>query len=163
MAESACSRHLLPRRGARLKALIERHAGGHAVTVQGCAGVVDHIEAGDLDSQALKTLVQRYCAPLLEAGVDTALLGCTHYPLIEPLWRAALGPGVRLLRIETAVARRAADLWTMQSGDAAGLSVETSGSPEALRAWMARVLDWQDVIVQGWAPAAAGALAQPGS
>lgn len=148
---------------ARLKALIERHAGGHAVTVQGCAGVVDHIEAGDLDSQALKTLVQRYCAPLLEAGVDTALLGCTHYPLIEPLWRAALGPGVRLLRIETAVARRAADLWTMQSGDAAGLSVETSGSPEALRAWMARVLDWQDVIVQGWAPAAAGALAQPGS
>lgn len=148
---------------ARLKALIERHAGGHAVTVQGCAGVVDHIEAGDLDSQSLKTLVQRYCAPLLEAGVDTALLGCTHYPLIEPLWRAALGPGVRLLRIETAVARRAADLWTMQSGDAAGLSVETSGSPEALRAWMARVLDWQDVSVQDWAPAAAGALAQPGS
>ncbi|MDP1050985.1 glutamate racemase, partial [Klebsiella quasipneumoniae] len=55
---------------ARLQALIERHAGGHAVTVQGCAGVVDHIEAGDLDSAELKALVARYCAPLLAAGVD---------------------------------------------------------------------------------------------
>lgn len=137
---------------ARLKALIERHAGGHAVTVQGCAGVVDHIEAGDLDSPALQALVARHCAPLVAAGVDTALLGCTHYPLIEPLWRAALGPAVKLLRIETAVARRAADLWQAQAEEAATLTVETSGAPERLQAWMSAVLGWRGVPVEGWTP-----------
>lgn len=140
---------------ARLKALIERHAGAHAVTVQGCAGVVDHIEAGDLSSESLKTLVQRYCAPLLEAGVDTALLGCTHYPLIEPLWRAALGPTVKLLRIETAVARRAADLWKPLACETATLAVETSGAPERLRTWMGSVLGWHDVDVRAWTPESA--------
>ncbi|MBA4217415.1 MAG: glutamate racemase [Roseateles sp.] len=140
---------------ARLQALIERHAGGHAVTVQGCAGVVDHIEAGDLDSAELKALVARYCAPLLAAGVDTALLGCTHFPLIEPLWRAALGPRVKLLRIETAVARRTADLWHSMPAASAALSVETSGSPERLQAWMAAVLGWREAAVEGWKPSGA--------
>lgn len=137
---------------ARLHALIERHAAGQAVTVQGCAGVVDHIEAGDLDSAELQALVARHCAPLVQAGVDTALLGCTHYPLIEPLWRQALGPAVTLLRIETAVARRAADLWPPAPADAAHLAVETSGDPHALQAWMAEVLGWTGVEVQAWRP-----------
>ena len=138
---------------ARLKALIERHADGHAVTVQGCAGVVDHIEAGDLDSAELQALVARCCEPLRRVGVDTALLGCTHYPLIEPLWRMALGPKVQLLRIETAVARRAAGLWASDAAEAASLTVETSGSPAHLQGWMEQVLGWQDVPVQPWAPA----------
>lgn len=137
---------------ARLKALIERHAGGHAVTVQGCAGVVDHIEAGDLDSPGLQALVASHCAPLVAAGVDTALLGCTHYPLIEPLWQSALGSGVRLMHIETAVARRAADLWKPRPGETASLAVETSGSPERLEAWMAGVLAWQGATVDAWTP-----------
>ena len=140
---------------ARLKALIERHAGGHTVTVQGCAGVVDHIEAGDLDSPALHALVARHCEPLRAAGVDTALLGCTHYPLIEPVWRAALGPAVKLLRIETAVARRAAELWRPSAGESASLAVETSGSPERLQAWMAEVLGWRHLPVERWAPESA--------
>ncbi len=139
-------------RSTRLRALIERHAAGREITVQGCAGVVDHIEAGDLTSPELQALVARHCAPLVEAGVDTALLGCTHYPLIEPLWREALGPAVTLLRIETAVARRAADLWGPSPSDAAHLAVETSGNPDALQSWMAAVLGWTGVNVQAWRP-----------
>lgn len=135
----------------RLRALIERHAGTAHVTVQGCPGIVDHIEAGDLDSAELRALVAEHCAPLRAAGVDTALLGCTHYPLIEPLWRAALGPEVGLLRIETAVARRAADLWTPAPGGPA-LDVETSGNPVAMQDWIAQVLGWQGQNVQAWQP-----------
>lgn len=136
----------------RLRALIDRHAGGCEVVVQGCPGIVNHIEAGDLDSGELRALVAQYCGPLRAAGVDTVLLGCTHYPLIEPLWQAALGPDVHLLRIETAVARRAADLWASRSDDhGPGLAVETSGDAPALQDWMARVLGWQAVHVQRWA------------
>jgi glutamate racemase len=133
----------------RLRALIERHAGDRQIVVQGCPGVVDHIEAGDLDSPALRALVQRHCEPLRAAGVDTALLGCTHYPLIEPLWRAALGPDVQLLRIETAVARRAADLWH-PGAEASALDIDTSGDAAALRGWIAHVLGWREPDVRHW-------------
>jgi len=136
---------------ARLRALIERHAHGREVVVQACPGIVEHIEAGDVDSTELRALVERHCTPLRAAGVDTALLGCTHYPLIEPLWQAALGADVRLLCIETAVARRAADLWTPAPG-LPGLDVETSGDPAALRAWIARVLGWGELDVQAYRP-----------
>jgi len=134
---------------ARLRALIERHAGDKQIIVQGCPGVVDRIEAGDLDSPTLRELVDHHCGPLRAAGVDTALLGCTHYPLIEPLWQASLGPAVKLLRIETAVARRAADLWVSSQGSPA-LHIETSGAPGTLRTWIEHVLGWQAVDVQHW-------------
>jgi glutamate racemase len=136
----------------RLRALIERHAQGREVVVQGCPGVVDHIEAGDLGSQALRELVERHCTPLRAAGVDTALLGCTHYPLIEPLWQAVLGPHVKLLRIETAVARRAADLWVPDPDSRPALQIETSGDPRALGDWVERVLGWQGLDVHAWQP-----------
>jgi glutamate racemase len=137
---------------ARLRALIERHANGHELAVQACPGIVEHIEAGDLDSPMLEALVAQYCAPLRKIGVDTALLGCTHYPLIEPLWRAALGPDVALLRIETAVARRAAELWKRSPVEEPALEIETSGEPIALRDWITQVLGWQGLDVQAWLP-----------
>lgn len=137
---------------ARLQALIERHAGEREVIVQGCPGIVDRIESGDLDSAELRALVEQYCEPLRAAAVDTALLGCTHYPLIEPLWQAALGPGVELLRIETAVARRAAGLWTPLPGDQPALDIETSGDPLALSTWITRVLGWRGPNVHAWQP-----------
>lgn len=137
---------------ARLRALIERHAGTSQVVVQGCPGVVDRIEAGDLQSPDLQALVARHCEPLRAAGVDTALLGCTHFPLIEPLWQAALGANVKLLHIETAVARRATDLWAPGS-ESPALHIETSGDPAALRSWIERVLGWPGPDVQRW-PAA---------
>jgi glutamate racemase len=137
---------------ARLRALIERHAGEQEIVVQGCAGIVDRIERGDLDSAELRALVNLYCEPLRRAGVDTALLGCTHYPLIEPLWQAALGPNVELLRIETAVARRAAGLWTPMADEEPTLDIETSGDPALLNAWVTGVLGWQGLKVQAWQP-----------
>lgn len=137
---------------ARLRALIERHVGDHQVVVQGCPGVVDRIEAGDLDSAELRALVSRHCEPLRTAGVDTALLGCTHYPFIEPLWQAALGPAVELLRIETAVARRAQSLWTPAANEQPSLDIETSGDPAVLQAWMAKVLGWRGTAVRAWQP-----------
>ncbi|PZP36403.1 MAG: glutamate racemase [Roseateles depolymerans] len=134
---------------ARLQALIERHAGELQVVVQGCPGIVEHIERGDLDSAELRALVEHLCEPLRAAGVDTALLGCTHYPLIEPLWRATLGPDVRLLRIETAVARRAAELWGVRP-ESPSLHIETSGDPTSLQRWIEHVLGWSKPDVRRW-------------
>jgi len=58
------------------------------------------ITDGDVD------LVRGYCAPLREAGVDTVILGCTHYPMVRGLLQRLLGPRVALITSGDAVARR---------------------------------------------------------
>lgn len=51
-------------------------------------------------------LARLYCAPLREANVDTAILGCTHYPFVGALLQRLLGPQVTLITSGTAIARR---------------------------------------------------------
>ena len=53
-------------------------------------------------------LARAYCAPLREAGVDTVILGCTHYPFVRALLQRLLGPKVTLVTSGTAIARRVA-------------------------------------------------------
>ena len=68
-------------------------------------------------------LAREYCAPLREAQVDTAILGCTHYPFVRSLLQRVLGPQVTLITSGTAIARRvqhaldARDLATPRTGE----------------------------------------------
>jgi glutamate racemase len=68
-------------------------------------------------------LAREYCAPLREARVDTAILGCTHYPFVRSLLQRLLGPQVALITSGTAIARRvqhaldARDLATPRTGE----------------------------------------------
>lgn len=117
----------------RFQSLLKRHAGDVQVVAVAASGVVAHIEAGDLDSPALRDLVGRHVQALQAAQVDTVLLGCTHYPLILPLWQQALGPAVRVLAIEDAVAQQAARLWGDRSNRGARLWLQSTGDAEALR------------------------------
>ncbi len=96
--------------GDRFQGLVARHAGGVQVVTQPCHGLVDRIEAGDLDGPATAALVERYVRPLVEAGADTIVLGCTHYLFVRPLIAAVAGPGVELVDTGRAVARRTREL-----------------------------------------------------
>ena len=69
----------------RLQHLIRDHASQVTVMAQACPGLVEHVEAGDFSSEAVRLLLKHYTAPLLEAGVDTLVLGCTHYPFLTEL------------------------------------------------------------------------------
>lgn len=51
---------------------------------QACIGLVNQIELGDLHSEKIFELLRLYVWPLLEQGVDTLVLGCTHYPFVAP-------------------------------------------------------------------------------
>jgi glutamate racemase len=119
-------------RSPRFQALLQRHAPDAQVVAVAAAGVAAHIEAGDLDSPALQRLVTEHTQPLIRAGVDTVLLGCTHYPLILPLWQQALGPQVRVLAVESAVAQQAARLWGERASAGARLWLQSTGDPAAL-------------------------------
>ena len=79
----------------------------HARVVEvGCPAFVPLIEAGDLHDPALHQAARDYLTPLLEAGVDTVVLGCTHYPLLRSLLSELLPPEVRLVDPAEAAVQR---------------------------------------------------------
>ena len=154
---------------ARYQSLLERHSGGAEVVSQPCPGLADLIETGELDSPDMAELLEAHCAPLRAAGVDTVLMGCTHYPLVQRQLQAALGPEVSLLNIETAVAQQAARLWRqldLPPNDAAAITLETTGNAQALTRFVRRALGWPDLAAaplqaDGSAPGARTAPAAP--
>lgn len=81
---------------------------GHEVKIitQGCPGLVECVEQAALTEAHTLSLVEQYCAPLLAAGADTIVLGCTHYPFLQPLIAQVVGPDVALIETGQAVARQ---------------------------------------------------------
>jgi glutamate racemase len=67
------------------------------ITVQPCPLFVPLVEEGWLDKDATRLVAAEYLEPLIDAGVDSVVLGCTHYPLLKPLLAEVLGNGVRLI------------------------------------------------------------------
>jgi glutamate racemase len=82
--------------------------------LQPAVGLVDQIELGELGSSAIRALLEQDIHPLLDAGADTLVLGCTHYPFvqssIEEVVKAATTREVVLIDTGNAVARRLASL-----------------------------------------------------
>ena len=76
---------------------IEAQRPGTLVVEQACPAFVPLIESGDLLSDDLRRIAVGYLEPLLEASVESIVLGCTHYPLLEPLLRQLLPDNVRLI------------------------------------------------------------------
>src|SRR6478736_2787989 len=62
-----------------------------------CPRLVPLIEGDDPFGAETTTAVREYAKPLKDAGVDTVILGCTHYPLIRPVFQRVFGRGVTLV------------------------------------------------------------------
>jgi glutamate racemase len=91
---------------ARFAALLERYAGEVEIVTQGCPGLVEQVEKGELYTQRTRTLIEQYTKPLLDRGADTLILGCTHYPLLAPLIADVVGSNIALVDTGAAVARQ---------------------------------------------------------
>jgi glutamate racemase len=141
----------------KFRKLAEAHADGATLVLQPCPGLADAIEAADAQGSGLDVLVERYCAPLRDAGVDVAVLGCTHYVFARALFERAL-PGVQLVDTAEAIARQTArfagDLVDRGEADAdasltPALRAWSSGSPHVLanfaRRWLDLRADVQDM------------------
>jgi glutamate racemase len=74
-------------------------ASGGAATLHAVASgeLAPLIQAGGEVDERTVAAVERACAPLLEADVDTVILGCTHYPLVRPVIQRRLGRGVEIV------------------------------------------------------------------
>lgn len=114
--------------------LVARHAPGCMVHPVPCSGLAAAIERGEAGSAEVDRLLDLYCAPITSLGVDTVVLGCTHYPFVADRIAARLGPGIALLDTADAVARRAVDLLPPQppNGAEPKIALMTTGEPDLL-------------------------------
>ena len=142
-------------RGDKLLALREQvsSATGATFILQPCVGLVERIEQSAMGSDPLdatSAMLDRYIAPLLAQGVDTLVLGCTHYPFvqdaIERTVRAHTSEPVTLVDTGDAVARqltRLLDAASLRrtSNDAPQLQGYTTAKVEALAQAFAGLLD----------------------
>lgn len=92
--------------GTLFASLLERFAHGVTVHTQVCPGLVEQVEAGALHDEQTLVLLRQYLQPLLEAGVDTLVLGCTHYPFLRAAIECIAGPTVAVIDPALAVARQ---------------------------------------------------------
>ena len=97
--------HAGHRRQRRLRARARRGgARTPSCTPVASAELAPLIQAGGEVDERVVDCVERACAPLKEAGVDTVILGCTHYPLVRPVLQRSLGRGVTIVSSGQAIA-----------------------------------------------------------
>lgn len=93
-------------KGERFSNLVEKYGAGVQVFSQPSPGLVELVEAGKLDTPETEAALHQYLDPLLAEGVDTLVLGCTHYPFLKPMIQKISGPAVTVLDTGLAVARQ---------------------------------------------------------
>ncbi|MGF1666799.1 MAG: glutamate racemase [Acidimicrobiia bacterium] len=120
--------------GELFASVLDRFAVGVRVETAICDGWVELVEAGRFDGVDVEAAVRTHVEPLLAAGADTLVLGCTHYPFLADAISRVAGPDVTLVDPAPAVARQAARLAAEVGTDAGSglLVVETSGDPAAV-------------------------------
>jgi glutamate racemase len=120
---------------------IDPHVTLHAVACPTLASIIQ--DGRQFDEQAVAT-VREACQPLRTAGVDTVILGCTHYPLIGQMLQRMLGPDVTLVTSGAALARQ----------------VEHALGTRNLRRTGGQVATWEDDFRQPGGPASGRARPQ---
>jgi glutamate racemase len=92
-------------RGKLLRDVMAQWTDGVKVIEQVGLGLVEQIEAGALDTPTTRDLLWHYLEPMVMAGADAVVMGCTHYLYLEPLIHD-LAPSLRVIDAAPAVARR---------------------------------------------------------
>jgi glutamate racemase len=130
--------------GALYASVVERFAVSVTLLQDTCPGLVQQIEKGELDTTETRQILESSLRPMLDLGIDTVVLGCTHYPFVIPLIQEIVGPEVRVIDPAPAVARQVARLLDsvearrVVSGSET-LRLFTSGDAERLRSLLPRL------------------------
>lgn len=69
----------------------------YRITTTACPLFVPLVEEGWIDEAVTRAVAERYLAGVRDAGVDTLILGCTHYPLLREVLQEVMGEGVTLI------------------------------------------------------------------
>ena len=118
--------------------LVRAHDTGVEVIAVPCPRLVPLIEGPDPFGEETTEAVREVAAPLQAAGVDTVILGCTHYPILRPIFQRVFGRSVTLVFSADETAREVAETLArkgLENDDAreGAYRFLTTGDPEAFR------------------------------
>lgn len=135
----------------RYEQLMHRFAGDVEVLEDPCRGLVPLIEAGRVSDRETEHLLRAVLTPMVASGVDTLVLGCTHYPFVQPLIESILAEelpaaSVDIIDPAPAVARQTATLLSRarllaQSPQNGTVRLYTSGAGQHLARLARQLLD----------------------
>ncbi len=132
-------------------------AGDVEITCVACPGFVEFVEAGDVDSEQVHVLAERLLAPVRDAGVDTLVLGCTHYPLLARTIGDVMGREVVLVSSADETAFAVRELLGVERSGSGGVGAGpaprrflTSGDVSTFRELGARFLGPEVDDVEAW-------------
>jgi glutamate racemase len=86
--------------------VVERFAQGVTILQDHCPGLVAEIEKGNFNGPQTEKILRNALEPMMEKGVDTVVMGCTHYPFVIPLIQKITGPAVQVIDPAPAIARQ---------------------------------------------------------
>jgi glutamate racemase len=100
-----------------------------------CPLFVPLVEEGWLEGEVPRLVALRYLDDLRDRGIDTLVLGCTHYPLLKPMLSEVLGPEIRLIDSAEETAREVRETLSRQvaqggSGETGDREFFVTDSPE---------------------------------
>ena len=123
--------------------LCRLYASGVRIILQACPGLVEQVERGAMADPATMRLLEQYLRPVRDAGADTIVLGCTHYPFLAAQIAQIVGPHIRLMEPSEAIARQLARVLpklpeSRPVPSDGATTFYTSGSVAAMRAFLVK-------------------------
>jgi glutamate racemase len=121
--------------GELYNSVVERFAHDVEIFKDTCPGLVDQIEKGALDSMETKNILEKALLPMMEKGIDTVVLGCTHYPFAIPQIKKIVGESVVVIDPTNAIVKQVSKVLVENKlseqivNKKGKISVYTSGQP----------------------------------
>ncbi|MFZ3070607.1 MAG: glutamate racemase [Anaerolineaceae bacterium] len=128
--------------------VVERFASGVEIYQETCPGLVSQIEKGRLRTPKTRAILEHVLIPLLDKGVDTLVMGCTHFPFVIPLIEEISAGRARVIDPAPAVAHQLARVLEQHGltnpGNAPGTtSYYTTGDPKKFERILPRLIGTQ--------------------
>lgn len=96
--------------GELYNSVVERFAQDVSIYKDTCDGLVDQIEKGELTEKNTEIILEKALSPMIEEGIDTVVLGCTHYPFVLPLIKKIVGDTINVIDPTPAIVRQVSNM-----------------------------------------------------
>lgn len=137
--------------GELYKTVVEKFSQGIKIYKNTCLGLVNQIEEGDLNSIKTKNILEKALLPVIKKGIDSVVLGCTHYPFVIPLIRKIVGKKINIIDSTPAIVERVSNILKennfKSNNDKGLLNIFTSGEASKMEITLFKLFD-QDIKVK---------------
>lgn len=96
--------------GELYNSVVERFAYDTEIFKNTCPGLVEQIEKGEFNTEKTKEILRKALTPMLLEGIDTIVLGCTHYPFVISTIKEIVGNEIKIIDPTGAIVRRVSSL-----------------------------------------------------